>query len=260
MIFFQITYLRDRRLGNLISLNQAPVFSCCLFYYSYYFIFCFAGKWYVNPKHQGSVRVLRGAGSLIQPFQPPTMHIPFPNPTGFYYREGNPGHTMGLYSYSSCRFTWKKCLHISKDMSGLFLFPVILKEKRPGEKRFWFKIPIPYIVASNLALKSPWKDQILLYHLLQKSTLALSYLISVILTCMLIYFNRGWQRQRLCPEHDHRSAEDEDNTWEGDSILLFWVIQVCPGLPVSPRKLIFSKGNEENYRKSQIQMSNPKHN
>lgn len=28
----------------------------------------------------------RGVGNLIQPFHPPTMHIPFPSPTGFYSR------------------------------------------------------------------------------------------------------------------------------------------------------------------------------
>lgn len=85
MTFIQITYLRDRRLSNLISLNhRLSVFACCQFYNIYYFIFCSTDKCHVNFKHLGTDKVLGGAGGCRQLFHPLAKHTYFSCPMGLY--------------------------------------------------------------------------------------------------------------------------------------------------------------------------------
>lgn len=112
----------------------------------------------------------------------------------------NSGYITALYSCSSCRFTSARHPHTAEKMPGLFFLFVTGKNNIAG-KIVWFRIPSPYILASNLALKSQWEDQILLW----KSTSALPEVISVSLTCML-----RWKRQQLCSEHDHSGVNEDE--------------------------------------------------
>lgn len=118
------------------------------------------------------------------------------------------------------------------------------KDKISCEKRLWFRSHTPSILASNLALKSQWEDQILLYYLQWKSTLALPEL-----ACWGAIL--GAEKGRGCAQNTATAElmRMRTRTWEGHCIgthwhsvihwenkSLFWVIQVCPELPVSPRE------------------------
>lgn len=76
----------------------------------------------------------------------------------------SPGNTIGLWYYSSYRFACAR-IHMFK-LSGLLL--VTWKSEVSHEKKVWFRIPAPYILKPNLALKSPEDDHILLLPPIEK--------------------------------------------------------------------------------------------
>lgn len=107
-----------------------------------------------------TAKVLGGAGGLRQPFHPPAKHTHFSSPTCLH----NPGNTIGLCYYSSYRFACAR-IHVFK-LSGLLLVTwkskVSHQKKKEKKRKVLFRIPAPYILISNLALKSPEDDHILL--------------------------------------------------------------------------------------------------
>lgn len=109
------------------------MFACCLFYDSYYFIFCITVKCPVKPKHPGSAqsKVLGGARTVFS--SPNCAHSLFQSHWSLR-QEDNTGHTMGLYYYSSCRFTRERHPHITEEKSGLLLSPCDLEEEDLWEK------------------------------------------------------------------------------------------------------------------------------
>lgn len=134
MIFFQITYLRDRRLGNLISLNHRLLClpaACFIIVIILSFVLLTNDTWIPNTKGLYKSSEEQKVSYLFIPSYAHSLSQSY----WVLLQGGNAGHTMGLYSYSSCRFTWEKCSHISKKMSGLLLFPMTLKEKIAGEKK-----------------------------------------------------------------------------------------------------------------------------
>lgn len=133
-------------------------------------------------------------------------------------------------------------------MSGLLLSSCDLE----GQGIMWEKSLIQdsysSILTSNLALIIQWEDQILPYYSLRKGSSALPEVISVSLACWGVIL--GTEKDRVCDQNTTtmvlmrmrtrmwedctRTHSDSVTHWENK--LLFWVIQVRPGLPVSPQE------------------------
>lgn len=158
MIFFQITYLRDRRLGNLISLNHRLLClpaACFIIVIILSFVLLTNDTWIPNTK---GLYKSSEEQSLIH-FHAQLCTFPFPILLGFTAGGQRRTYHGIIFLFFMEIYLGKMFTHKQKDVRSASFSCDLEGEDSRWEKELWFGIPIPYILSSNLALKSPWKTR-----------------------------------------------------------------------------------------------------
>lgn len=137
IIFFQLTYLRDRMFGNLISPNRRLLClpaACFIIVIIPSFISLANVMWIPNIEglhSQTAWRCRKNHSHSL--FIPSHAHSFLPSPWSLQHRD-NSGHSTGLHCYPSCRFTCARHPHIAEKVSGHLLSPHDLEEQDTWEK------------------------------------------------------------------------------------------------------------------------------